>query len=192
MRSESDIHASAPPPLIVYAEDDETTRELVRVVFEREGYRVETVETAEALIDAVNRLCDAGECPDLILSDVNFFRAAPRSEVKLTGIGAASKIHARFPNLPILFLTGYSDRATRQNAREASNSDLIPKPFVARELVERVQVALSLQTPAYDGEERRWRSVNRSGLCRRKTDRRVEIPVVVAEAKEAAKAALTK
>jgi CheY-like chemotaxis protein len=184
-----EIHASVAPPLIVYAEDDDETRELVRLIFDREGFRVETAASAEGLIETVNRLCEAGDCPDVILSDVNFFNAAPRSGVKLTGIGAASQIHTKFPNLPILFLTAYGDLATRQNARDASNSELLAKPFDPRELVERVLVALALQAPHYEGRERRRNSINRTGLHRRKTDTRIEIPHVVAEALRAQEAA---
>lgn len=174
------------PPLIVYAEDDDDTRELVRALFVSEGFRVVTSEDAEGLIDAVNRLCELGECPDIILSDVNFFNNSPRSGVKLTGIGAASKINEKFPNLPILFLTAYDDRATRANALAASNSDLISKPFDPSELVERVRLALHFgRRVGYEGRERRRNSINRTGFNRRKSDRPIELPRVVIEAQAA-------
>lgn len=186
MSNVTDREKAAAPPLIVYAEDDDSTRELVRVIFERAGFRVETTEDAETLIETVNRLCEADDCPDVIVSDVNFFNSAPRSGVKLTGIGAASKIHSKFPNLPILFLTAYGDRATRQNAKEASNSEVLSKPFDPSELVERVRFALRFRVSNYEGRERRRTSINRTGYHRRRTDQRIEIPRVVADAIQAA------
>lgn len=173
---------TAAPPLIVYADDDEETRGLVRVIFEQAGFRVELAESGEGLIDTVNRLCESDDCPDVIVSDVNFFKAAPRSEVKLTGIGAAFQIHTKFPNLPILFLTGYADRATKDNARAASNSEVLSKPFVPAELVGRVRDALRFRVIGWEGVERRRNSINSTGNARRKTDRRIELPRVVAEA----------
>lgn len=174
-------HAAA-PPLIIYADDDEETRELVRVTFAREGFRVELAESGEGLIDTVNRLCESNDCPDAIVSDVNFFKAAPRSEVKLTGIGAAFQINRKFPNLPILFLTGYADRATRVNARAASNSEVLSKPFVPAELVGRVRDALRFRVASWEGVERRRNSINSTPNRRRRTDRRIELPRVVSEA----------
>jgi two-component system chemotaxis response regulator CheY len=174
--------AAAAPPLIVYADDDAETRELVRVIFEQAGFRVELAESGEGLIDTVNRLCESDDCPDAIVSDVNFFKAAPRSGVKLTGIGAAFQINLKFPNLPILFLTGYADRGTRANARAASNSEVLSKPFVPAELVGRVRDALRFRVKAWQGVERRRNSINSTGNARRRTDRRIELPRVVSEA----------
>lgn len=177
---------AAAPPLIVYADDDGETRELVRVTLAREGFRVELAESGEGLIDTVNRLCEEGDCPDAIVSDVNFFKAAPRSQVKLTGIGAAFQIHLKFPNLPILFLTGYADRATINNARAASNSEVIEKPFVPAELVGRVRDALRFRVASWEGTERRRNSINSTPHHRRHTDRRIELPRVVSDALSAA------
>lgn len=168
-------------PLIVYAEDHDSTREMVETIFRREGFRVVTAPDAERLIETVNRLCEEGNCPDLILSDVNFFDSAPRSGVKLTGIGAAFKIHEKFPDLPILFLTAYNDRTTRENAQEASNSEVMSKPFIPDELVSRVRDTLRFRVSDFEGAERRRRSINATGHARRKTDVRVEMSGTVAE-----------
>lgn len=169
-------------PLIVYAEDDDDTRDLVRRLFEREGFRVETAATAEGLIETVNRLCNAEDCPDLILTDVNFFNPTSYGAPKLTGIGAAYKINLKFPNLPILFLTAHDDRTTKQNAREASGSEVLSKPFVPAELVARVRLSLQFGARRYEGTERRRHGINRTNFKRRATDRPIEIPRVVSEA----------
>jgi DNA-binding response OmpR family regulator len=176
------------PPLIIYAEVHEETRELVQIIFEREGFRVITTPDAETLIEEVNRLCVEDDCPDLILSDVNFFNAESSAAglPKLTGIGAAYKINRRFPNLPILFLTAHDDRETKRNAREASDSDVLSKPFSPAELVSRVRDALRFQFKALDPDDRRKGRINSSGFSRRSTDRPIEVPRVVSEARAAA------
>jgi CheY-like chemotaxis protein len=183
----NEIHMTpAAPPLIVYAEDDADTREIIAILLRREGFRVETTTDAEGLIDTVNRLCESDDCPDLILSDVNFFNSEPRTAPKLTGIGAAFQIHRKFPNLPILFLTAHADPLTRQNAREAVGqtdgaAPVIAKPAFPGEIVSRVRDALRLTACRYEGEDRRRYRVNRSGQFRRRTDRRVEVSSTVSE-----------
>lgn len=185
MSEVEEIHTTpAAPPLIVYAEDHDDTREYVAVFLRSEGFRVETTRDAEELIDTVNRLCEARDCPDLIISDVSFFNAEPRSTPKLTGIGAAYQIHKKFPNLPILFLTAYDNTLTRQTAGEAVGVSQAAAPVISKtahpsELVSRVKDALRLTAHRYEGEDRRRYAVNRSGYYRRRTDRRVEMPQTV-------------
>ena len=85
---------------IVVVEDDESVRELVRLMLGGCGYEVLSAPDA----DAAARLC--GEHPggvDLLLTDV----VMP----DIGGRVLAERLTALFPHLRVLFMSGYSDEA---------------------------------------------------------------------------------
>jgi CheY-like chemotaxis protein len=57
----------------------------------------------------------------------------------MNGRELARQVHARFPALPVLFVTGYADNSALE---EVGDARIIKKPFVGDELVVKVQAAL--------------------------------------------------
>ena len=72
--------------------------------------------------------------PDLVLMDI-------RLKGDMDGIEAAIRIHNTL-NIPILYLTAYSDDSTLERAREAHPYGYILKPFEERALKSAIEVAL--------------------------------------------------
>jgi PAS domain S-box-containing protein len=72
--------------------------------------------------------------PDLVLMDI-------RLKGDMDGIEAAIRIHNTL-NIPILYLTAYSDDSTLDRAREAHPYGYILKPFEERALKSAIEVAL--------------------------------------------------
>jgi PAS domain S-box-containing protein len=72
--------------------------------------------------------------PDLVLMDI-------RLKGEMDGIEAAIRIHNTM-NIPILYLTAYSDDSTLERAREAHPYGYILKPFEERALKSAIEVAL--------------------------------------------------
>jgi PAS domain S-box-containing protein len=72
--------------------------------------------------------------PDLVLMDI-------RLKGEMDGIEAAIRIHDTL-NIPILYLTAYSDDSTLERAREAHPYGYILKPFEERALKSAIEVAL--------------------------------------------------
>ena len=72
--------------------------------------------------------------PDLVLMDI-------RLKGEMDGIEAAIRIHKTL-NIPILYLTAYSDDSTLERAREAHPYGYILKPFEERALKSAIEVAL--------------------------------------------------
>lgn len=72
--------------------------------------------------------------PDLVLMDI-------RLQGDMDGIAAAEKIHKAF-NIPIIFLTAYSEDATLSRAKLAEPFGYILKPFDDRELKTAIEIAL--------------------------------------------------
>ncbi len=116
---------------ILVVEDEILVGEEIREDLEQAGYYVpEVVTSGEAVLSSVAR-----HNPDLILMDI-------RLDSRIDGIDAAQQVKA-FENIPIIFLTAYSDTATLARAAEAAPSAYLLKPFNVRELMANVSMALS-------------------------------------------------
>lgn len=71
--------------------------------------------------------------PDLILMDINLYG-------KMDGIEAASRIHS-FADIPIIYLTAYTDEKTLERAKISEPYAYIVKPFKDRELQISLEIA---------------------------------------------------
>ena len=83
--------------------------------------------------DAIERAADLH--PTLILMDIML-------DGELDGIEAAQRIRAEH-EIPVVFLTAYSDDSTLERAKEVAPFGYIVKPFEERELYATVEVALN-------------------------------------------------
>jgi diguanylate cyclase (GGDEF)-like protein/PAS domain S-box-containing protein len=121
-------------PVVLVADDDATTRFLLKEALEREGSAVE--EAADGL-EAVERF--ASVQPDLVVLDV----VMP----VMDGFEACAKIRARPEGelTPILVLTGLDDVESIRRAYEAGATDFATKPFNWVVLSHRVRYMLRAQ-----------------------------------------------
>ncbi|CAG0969003.1 putative transcriptional regulatory protein pdtaR [Methanosarcinales archaeon] len=71
--------------------------------------------------------------PDLVLMDINLYG-------EMDGIEAASKIHS-FSDIPIIYLTAYTDDKTLERAKITEPYAYIIKPFKGRELQINLEIA---------------------------------------------------
>jgi CheY-like chemotaxis protein len=120
-----------PKETILVVEDETLVGLELKEDLERLGYFVpEVIESGEAVVQAVAR-----HQPDLVLMDV-------RLRGSLDGIEAAFQAKAEF-DLPVIYLTAYSDADTLRRAALTSPDGFLLKPFDERELAANVQIALS-------------------------------------------------
>ena len=91
---------------------------------------VETATSGEEALQFASQLQ-----PDLILMDINL--VGP-----MDGIEAATEIHQRF-NIPVVFLTSYSNAETLQRAGHAGSFGYLLKPFKTQEVRASIEIALS-------------------------------------------------
>jgi PAS domain S-box-containing protein len=115
--------------VILLVEDQAQVRTLLTRRLERAGYRV--IEARHGR-DALLRYDDVHGEVDLVLTDV----VMP----EMGGRDLADELQRRAPDLPILFMSGYTGGDVRgQHARpQIAEEDLLVKPFGADELLERV------------------------------------------------------
>ena len=118
---------------ILLAEDYDAVREMVRQWLVSLGYKV----LAAANGEEATRLC-AEEAPALAILDV----VMPR----LGGTATATKLRSRFPGLPVLFTSGYSE-ATGVAASRLENSYYIQKPYSPTSLGHAVRRILDSPAP---------------------------------------------
>ena len=105
--------------LVVVADDDEAMRLLCRVNLELEGFRV-----AEATSQAELDVLLEGESVSLVLLDVHL---GPDD-----GLEIARGMRARYPEVPVAFVTG----SVHIGERTAAVADAaISKPFTLEELI---------------------------------------------------------
>jgi len=100
---------------ILLAEDHDSVREMVRQWLVNLGYRVLSAANGEE----ATRLCDQ-ESPALAILDM----VMPR----MGGTATATQLRSRFPGLPVLFTSGYSE-STGAAASLLPNSHYLQKPY---------------------------------------------------------------
>ena len=100
---------------ILLAEDHDSIREMARQSLVSFGYRVLAANNGEEAV----RLCEK-EKPSLAILDV----VMPH----LGGPATAAQLHSRFPDLPILFTSGYTE-SSRPGESQTPASRYLQKPY---------------------------------------------------------------
>jgi two-component system, cell cycle sensor histidine kinase and response regulator CckA len=115
---------------ILLVEDEAMVRAVAERALTRQGYKVVTAGNGE---EALERL-EAGETFDLLISDV----------VMPTMDGPTLVRHARekYPELPILFMSGYAEEQLRKSI-DIENVAFLPKPFSVQQLAEAARAVLA-------------------------------------------------
>jgi len=92
--------ARAQRPMVLVVDDSSEVGEVTSSLFEHLGYDTTYCDSAEAAL----RLLADGTKIDLVFSDI----VMPGT---IDGVGLASEVQARYPHLPVILTTGYSDAA---------------------------------------------------------------------------------
>src|ERR1700730_6168353 len=114
---------------ILVIDDDESITEVVRMVLEGEGYRVQTHFDGDYFLDF------KGDLPDLILLDVLLLGKDGRDICKHL------KSDARTAHIPVIMLSAHSDASSVADVGGADG--FLEKPFDLDVLLETVMTHLS-------------------------------------------------
>ncbi len=117
---------------ILLVEDDADVRALTNMLLIDLGYRVHEAATAQEALDMVNR----GVEVDLLLTDV----VLPGG---LGGRELAGQMSLLLPNLPVLFMSGYSANSVIHEGRLDAGVNLLSKPFRKVDLARALQQAFA-------------------------------------------------
>lgn len=117
---------------ILLVEDAELVRNLARQVLETAGYRVLVAANAEAAIDLCEKI--NGDRIDLLLTDV----VMPG----MSGNEMSRILVAKQPDLPVLYMSGYTDEAIVQHGVLEAGINFLQKPFTPGALTSKVREVL--------------------------------------------------
>jgi two-component system cell cycle response regulator DivK len=103
---------------ILYVEDNELNRKIVRDLLRRTSYRLIEAPDGEAGVQTA-----LAERPDLILMDIQL--------PKISGLEATRRLRAEAATAatPIIAITSFALSGDEQRAKEAGASAYLPKPF---------------------------------------------------------------
>ena len=120
---------------ILVVEDDPQVRMLVTVVLEELGYAVDVVGDADAALP----ILASPRRIDLLVTDVGL--------PGLNGRQLAEVARQSRPHLPVLFMTGYAEKAQERAAFLDPGMSMIAKPFLLDAFSDAVRTALAEAVP---------------------------------------------
>ena len=113
---------------ILIVDDAQDSLEILRHILKEHGYRVRPAINGRHALKSV-----AARLPDLILLDVNM----PEMDGYEVCRRLKSKEHSR--NVPVIFISAYSDTTKKIEGFKAGGVDYIAKPFEREEVLARVE-----------------------------------------------------
>ena len=114
---------------ILVVDDDPDVRQVTVEMLRQIGYRVASVDGGQAALDAL----DQGNVYDLLVVDI----AMPG----LTGVETVRRARAKWPELRVLYATGYADAAGGDDLTD--DDPRIKKPFRLAELTAEIHAAIA-------------------------------------------------
>lgn len=118
------------PSTVLIVDDDAVTASSMKKTLERAGYRVPApVQRAADVMTAVDK-----ELPDLVLMDIHL-------QQDKDGVTLAKELGERY-QVPVIFVSGDAERATRERAAATSPYAFVTKPFTPEQLTTSVELAL--------------------------------------------------
>jgi len=112
---------------VLLVEDNEGVRAFAADVLSCAGY---TVRTARHGVDALEQMAMYESSIDVVVTDIVMPEMGGRSLVE--------QLRKRRPQLPVLYITGYTDDVGMIDELRATGARLLEKPFTASQLVESV------------------------------------------------------
>ena len=123
------------PPAILVVDDERAIADTVVYALRTEGFVPRWCATAGEAREAL-----AAALPALVVLDVGLPDA--------NGFDLCRELRARWPDLPVIFLTARSEVIDRVVGLEIGGDDYLAKPFSPRELTARVKAVLRRRSPA--------------------------------------------
>jgi CheY-like chemotaxis protein len=126
---------SPPRDTILVVEDNHAVRRMVSRVLTRGGYNV---VDSESFTNAV-ALAEAHEDLSLLFTDINLQGS--------NGIQVATAVRKLIPDIPVLFTSGNSPHAIREQHFPQGRIGFIQKPFLPKSLIQKVKETIGTSPP---------------------------------------------
>lgn len=116
-----------PRPLIVAADDDVDTLNIIKTKLEHHGLQVLTVRDGQEALAVIRKHHPALAILDVMMPRLNGFQVA-----------RMIKFDKHMKDIPVILLTARTQDADRQTGQKVGANDYMTKPFDAQKLLERV------------------------------------------------------
>ena len=116
---------------LLFVEDESMLLELLRVVFEEEGYTVLTASDGEKALEVFR---ERGKEIALVLSDMGL--------PKLGGWEVFRRLRELNPSIKVILASGFVDAAVREDMIKQGADDVMQKPYVPHLILERIRSVL--------------------------------------------------
>ncbi len=125
--------SAAPPQNTILLVDDEPgIRSLIARALEREGYAVVQAGSAQEALEAWQ---DRTSAPAALVTDLTM--------PGISGKELADRLRLRWPDLPVLFISGYTEDAgvlrPADDSQQESRTEFLQKPFTTARLLEQLR-----------------------------------------------------
>ena len=141
---------------VLLVDDNAHMRAITSAVLQSAGIRsVREASDGGAALEVLRR-----HLPDLVIVDFNMF---PLDGVEFTRLVRNSPDSAN-PYLPIIMMTGHSEKSRVYEARDAGVTEFVVKPITAKAILDRIQSVIFqprpfVKTESYFGPDRRRRDL---------------------------------
>lgn len=120
-------------PAILVVDDEDSIRRLMKAVLADTGFRILTAASSD---EALGVLEVHGESVHLVVTDIQM-------PPGMDGLSLAEAVRNRRPDLPVLFISGYSQFYSRlAGLLDQGKTWFLPKPFSPLQLVQAVRKAI--------------------------------------------------
>ncbi len=154
------------PAIIMVVDDDELSRKLLMTILTQENYEL---MFAGSGIEALNLLHRHKQSPNLILMDMMM--------PNVNGMETTRQIKSieRFSAIPIIMVTGNSEKRVVTNCLKAGATDFVVKPFNRENLLDKIRKSLKDFTGEPQVEHKSWRN---SDLIKASKNSTIKRPVI--------------
>jgi|SRR6185437_1462407 len=123
---------------ILFVDDEGAVRSYVRTALTNAGFDVAVASDGE---EALRLIKDCSGDIDLLVTDIRM--------PKMDGICLADAVEALYPQIPVLFISGYPfDLEVEQLKHPAKSCGFLKKPFLPQPLFEAVRKCLAVPSQA--------------------------------------------
>lgn len=115
---------------VLLVEDEDAVRIFASRALRDKGYRVFEAANGKMALNLIHE----GIKPNILITDV--------SMSEMDGQMLSQKVKEIFPNLPVIFMSGYAEETFRKDLSENKSMHFLPKPFTLRDLASKVREIL--------------------------------------------------
>ncbi|MQA92000.1 MAG: response regulator [Gemmatimonas sp.] len=149
------------PPRILIADDQADVLQALRLLLKNEGYQIETASAPSQVAEVLS-----AEAFDVLLLDMNYARDTTSGK---EGFDLLTRIHAVYPNLPVVLMTAWGSVDGAVEAMRKGARDYVEKPWDNARLLATLRTQVELgralrQTELLQGENLRLREQGASKL----------------------------